>query len=161
MRDDVEDRIVGGSGAEFSGGAPSGWEVIEMPIVISWNGEGSDAAPTRVSFQTEIRLSWNDVLRHLPIEPKKSWNRISLLRVFSNSAAGTFRTAIERRGFGKVARLAGRINAEVFDRILDALVGQGILEVVERPKYVKQQGRYWRVTEAGLKFVRKERGMTK
>ena len=157
MKDEGGDRMTKEHGAEFSEERQFIWETVETPIVISWSEEKKSDAPSRVSFQTEIRLSWIDVLRHLPIEPKKSWNRISLLRVFSNSMAGTFRDVIERRGFAKIARLRGQMDAGVFDKILDALVKQGILEVVARPKYVTQKGEYWQVTDMGVKWIRKAR----
>jgi hypothetical protein len=157
VTDESGDRIARGGGVEFSGRPAFAWKAIDTPIVISWNDQSESGASARVSFQTEVRLDWGGVLRHLPVEGKKSWNRLTLLRIFSNSLAGTFRGAIERRGFRKIARLRGHIETEVFDRIVDALVRQKLLRVVERPKYVKQRVEYWQVTEAGLKQIQNAR----
>jgi hypothetical protein len=149
--------MAGDSGAEFSGDAPFGWKPIETPITISWSDKGKSGESSRVSFQTAVRLSWIEILSHLPPEPNKSWNRIGLLKVFSNSLAGKFRPAIERRGFGKIARLTGHIDSDVFDQIVAALVRAKILRFAERPKYVKQQSPYWLVTEAGLERIQEAR----
>src|SRR5881392_3638888 len=106
---------------------------------------------SRVSFQTVVRLRWEDILIHLPARTQKTWNRVSLLKVFSNSVASTFKSRIQREGSAKLIRMTGRIDSEVFGYVVRSLVARRILRVVAPPKYVKQQSRYWEVTAAGLK----------
>ena len=125
-------------------------KVLEAPITVSWvEAKGFP----QVTFTTTLSIKWTDIYRLLPLKEGVARNRVTLSRMFANALANEFRPAIEGAGPGPVAKLRGRLDAAVFDRILRQLESGGAIEAVAGPKYVKQRSVYWTLTPEGARRV--------
>jgi hypothetical protein len=127
---------------------------IEASITISWLEPKVGGLPNKISFRTIVSLKWADLLKHLPLVEGVSKNRVTILKMLSNAVAGQFRDAIERDGKSSVGQIRGRLDAASFDEIMQRLEGEGIINQVEGPKYVRQKSTYWTLTAKGAKRIR-------
>ena len=119
---------------------------VEIEIIVSWSGEEKDGEEFKGSILTRVRLTWDGALAHLSLKGEEARNRISLLKMFANSVAGRLRPAMERHGYTKIKHLTGKIEAAVFDKIIEELQGRGYVRAADPPKYVRQARKYWRLT---------------
>ncbi|HUS36959.1 MAG TPA: hypothetical protein VM680_16560 [Verrucomicrobiae bacterium] len=123
--------------------------MIEADFVVSWTSEERAGEKAAVSFQTVITLDLDETFAQLALRPGEAKNRISLLRMFSDSVAQRFKSAIERRGYARVTRLRGKMDGAVFNDIMERWRAEGLIEESSPPKYVRQRATYWRLTELG------------
>jgi hypothetical protein len=126
-------------------------EKIEADFVVSWTSEERDGKDAQVSFQTIVNLDLAEAFAFLAPKLGAPKNRISLLKMFCDSVALRFKSAIERRGYGRVTKLRGKMDGAVFDQIMERLRTQGLIKENPPPKYVRQRTKYWTLTELGAK----------
>jgi hypothetical protein len=124
-------------------------KTIEADFVVSWTSEERDGEKAAVSFQTVVPLDLHETFALLALKPGEAKNRISLLKMFSDSIAQRFKTAIGRRGYARVRRLRGKMSGVVFDEIMEGWRVEGLIEESSPPKYVRHRTKYWRLTELG------------
>ena len=120
-------------------------ESFEIPITVSWLDLGK-TGHSKESFATRVRLTWGELIHHLPLNAGESNNRLGLMRIFSNSIARSFKRRIEQSAVGRIVRLHGKIDGKIFDKILETLIAQQRLTPVSPPKYVKARRPYWKLT---------------
>ena len=123
---------------------------FEADFIVSWTSEERDGENARVSFQTVVTLDLAGAFALLALKPGEPKNRISLLKMFSDAVAQRFKSAIERRGYGRVTRLRGKMDGAVFDEMMEQLRGQGLIEESSPPQYVRHRAKYWKLTKEGV-----------
>ena len=126
-------------------------EIIELGIEISWVTEEPNKARSKVSFRTIVKLTYDEALSHLRLKPGKARNRVTLVKMFSDSVAAGFRNTIERQGYSKVVRVHGKVDGASFDEVMAALETRGLVTEAEPPIYVKQRAKYWKLSPSGEK----------
>jgi hypothetical protein len=122
---------------------------FEADFIVSWTSEERDGESARVSFQTVVTLDLAEAFALLALKPAEPKNRISLLKMFSDLVAQRFKSAIERRGYGRVTRLRGKMDGAVFDEMMEQLRTQGLIEESSPPQYVRHRTKYWKLTDKG------------
>jgi hypothetical protein len=127
-------------------------DLVQIQIRVSWVDLGDPQGP-KPSIKKTFRLTPGQILIHLNLSEGKSNNRLGLMRNFSNSVAGLFRSDLQKSSRGMIHRLTGKINSAFFESILCMLVTRGLLRPVAPPKYVVVKRKYWELTEKGILFV--------
>ena len=69
-------------------------EIIELGIEISWVTEEPNKARSKVSFRTIVKLTYVEALSRLRLKPGEARNRVTLVKMFSDSVAAGFRNTI-------------------------------------------------------------------
>jgi hypothetical protein len=128
-------------------------ESVDLTITVSWQAAERGAQLSKQSFTTLVTLTWPEILLLLGMEPGKPKNRNTLWRLFSNSIAARFRSAIQRQGYARVSRLTGKIEPAEFDRILATLETAGYLQPAQKPAYVKQRTTYYQLTPLAIERI--------
>lgn len=131
-------------------------EPFEMPIEISWLTEEANGTRSMVSFRTIVRLTSAEALSHLKLKVGAPRNRVTLVKMFSDSVAAGFRQTIERQGYSKVIRVRGKIDRASFDEVMAALERRGLVIEAEAPAYVKQRSKYWQLSRTGAEWLERE-----
>lgn len=131
-------------------------EDVEVGIEISWLSEEANGTRSKVSFRTIVKLTWEKALSYLKFKPGGPRNRVTLMKMFSDSVAEGFRKTIERQGYSKVLRVRGKVDRASFDEIMAELERRGLVVEAERPLYVKQRAKYWQLSPSGAKRLESE-----
>jgi hypothetical protein len=137
-------------------GQSASTEQIEAGIEISWLTEEPNGTRSKVSFRTIVELTYREALSHLRLKPGEPRNRVTLVKMFSDSIAARFRKTIEQQGYSKVVRVHGKVDGASFDEVMGALERRGSVIQAEPPKYVKQRSKYWQLSPAGAKRLETE-----
>ena len=147
----AERRKAGTSGT----GRPASNEIIEVGIEISWLSEEANKTRSKVSFRTIVQMTFSEAVSHLRLKPGEAKNRVTLLKMFSDSVAARFRETIERQGYSKV-RVHGKVAEASFDELMAALETRGLVTKAEAPLYVKQRAKYWQLSASGAERMNRD-----
>jgi hypothetical protein len=128
---------------------PNGADWLEIPILVSWVDTGKPDNRLNESFQTTKQIRWDDTLCHLHLSAGEKNSRLGLLRRFANSVAATFKDDVIRQSTGTPTRVAGQIDGDVFEQVLNTLVARKLLVTTGAPKHVKSKGPYFQLTREG------------
>ena len=148
----AERRKAGTSGT----GRPASNEIIEVGIEISWLSEEANKTRSKVSFRTIVQMTYGEAVAHLRLKPGEAKNRVTLLKMFSDSVAARFRETIERQGYSKVVRVHGKVDGASFDELMAGLETRGLVTKAEAPLYVKQRAKYWQLSASGAERINRD-----
>lgn len=150
----LEERIAdleGGVKAETARDFPDGTDQMEIKTKVSWDEQGTTRwNNTHHRLDKVFALNWDELFLHVAPEPGITTSRLGLLKSFGFSLAKEIESELQARATSRIIRMAGNVDGDLFNQILQTFLAQKLLKNVSPPKKVRTKMPYWTLAPKGM-----------